>query len=176
MRRRFSVTALFLFLLGCQKAAQTPVGVEDPIVRQTRHAGQNSQGARSYLVVEDSTAIIGGDHRTTEALGIETSRGVFTPLIEAGTMVPCSVTETFATSEDGQVQITLSVFRGNHPATSDDTALGRFQVINLPAGPPGAIVAEITFSVSSRQILISARDRVKKTDFEVRKVTADTKL
>ena len=125
MHRRFSITALFLFLLGCQKAAKTPVGVEDPPVRDTSHAGQNALGARSYVVVEESTAIIGGDHRTTEGLGIETSRGVFTPLIEAGTMVPCSVTETFATSDDGQVQITLSVFRGNHPATSDDTALGQ---------------------------------------------------
>jgi hypothetical protein len=35
-------------------------------------------------------------------------------------------------------------------------------------------VAEITFSISSRQILLSARDRAHKTDLEIRRVAAET--
>jgi molecular chaperone DnaK len=148
MRKRLVVIALSLFTLGCQKGARTP------------------------LIVEDSTVIVTSDNRTSEALGIETSRGVFTPLIRAGTKVPCSRTETFTAAENGQVQITIAMFRGNNSTTSGNTALGRFQVVGLPVGKAGATVAEITFSISSRQILVSARDRTRKTDLEIRKVAA----
>jgi molecular chaperone DnaK (HSP70) len=152
MRSRVTAIALLIFLLGCQKMT------------------------RSRVEVEDSTGIVGANQITIEALGIETARGVFTPLIEAGSKVPCSVTEKFSTSENRQTQITIALFRGKSPTTTGDTALGRYQVVGIPAGPPGATVIEITFSISSRQIWLSARDRANRTDLEVRRVAAESDL
>lgn len=123
-------------------------------------------------LVENATPIVGADQKTTEALGIETSGGVFTPLINAGTTVPCEITETFTTSDEGQTQIVITILRSANPTTASNTALGEFQIIGIPAGPPGSTVVEVTFRISTRQILLLARDRDRRTDLEIRRVAA----
>lgn len=80
MRTLLPILTLSLLMFGCQKQSRAP------------------------LVVEDTTPIVGAG-RTTEAFGIETLGGVFTPLIKPGTTVPCSLSEIFSTAADGQSQI-----------------------------------------------------------------------
>jgi molecular chaperone DnaK len=136
--------------------------------------GCHSQN-RLALVVEDSTPIIGAARATTEGLGIETLGGVFTPLIKSGTTVPCTLSEVFSTAADGQSQIMVTLFRGTNQMAASNHALGRFQVVGIPAAPRGTPKVEITFAITQTQILLSARDLTKKTDLQILRLSGDTK-
>jgi molecular chaperone DnaK (HSP70) len=131
--------------------------------------------SRAPLVVEDSTPIVGAGRTTTEALGIETLGGVFTPLIKPGTTAPCSVSEVFSTAADGQSQIMVTPFRGTNQMATSNHALGRFQVVGIPSAPRGTPQVEVTFTITERQILLSARDLKRKTDLQIERVTGDIK-
>jgi molecular chaperone DnaK len=135
--------------------------------------GCHSQNRQS-LVVEDNTPIVAASS-TVEALGIETLGGEFTPLIKPGTTVPCSSAEIFSTATDGQSQIMVTLFRGTNQMTSNNHALGRFQVVGIPSAPRGTPKVEITFAISERQILLSARDLTSKTDLQIQKVSSENK-
>jgi len=150
MRTLLPILTLFLLVFGCQKQTQ------------------------SSFVVEDATPIVGAG-RTTEAFGIETLGGVFTPLIKAGTAVPCSLSEIFSTAADGQSQIIVTPFRGSNQVATSNHALGRFQIVGVPAAPRGTPQVEVTFTITDRQILISARDLTRKAHLEVRRLSGETK-
>jgi len=151
MRTLISIIALSFLAFGCH--SQNPLA----------------------LVVEDSTPIVGAAHATTEGLGIETLGGVFTPLIKQGTAVPCTLSEVFSTAADGQSQIMVTLFRGTNQMAASNHALGRFQVVGIPAAPRGTPKVEITFAITQRQILLSARDLTQKTDLQIRRLSGDTK-
>ena len=151
MRTLLSILTLSLLVFGCHSQSRAPV------------------------VVEDSTPIVGASRTTTEALGIETLGGVFTPLIKPGTTVPCSLSEVFSTAADGQSQIMITPFRGTNQMAKSNHALGRFQVVGIPSAPRGTPQVEVTFTITERQILLSARDLARKTDLQIQRVTGDTK-
>jgi molecular chaperone DnaK len=151
MRTLLPILTLSLLVFGCQKQSRAP------------------------LVVEDATPIVAAG-LTIEALGIETLGGVFTPLIKPGTTVPCSLSEIFSTAADGQSQIMVTPFRGTNQMATSNHALGRFQIVGIPAAPRGTPQVEVTFTITERQILISARDLTRKTDLEIQRVSGDTKL
>jgi molecular chaperone DnaK len=151
MRTLLPIITLSLLIVGCQKQGQAP------------------------LVVEDATPIVGAG-RTTESLGIETLGGVFTPLIKPDTTVPCSLSEIFSTAADDQSQIIVAPFRGTNQMAARNHSLGRFQIVGIPFGPRGTPQVEVTFTITERQILISARDLTRKTHFEIQRVGGDTKL
>ena len=149
--RFLQLTALSLLMFGCQSQSQTPI------------------------VVEDKIPIVRADRTTTEALGIETLGGVFTPLIKPGTVVPCSLSEVFSTAVDGQSQIAVTLVRGTNQMAARNHALGQFQVVGVPSAPRGTPQVEVTFTITERQILLSARDLTRKTKLRVQRVTGETK-
>ena len=55
-------------------------------------------------------------------------------------------------------------------------ALGRFQIVGIPSAPRGTPQVEVTFTVTERQILISARDLAHKADLEIQTMSWHTKL
>ncbi len=118
---------------------------------------------------------MGANQTTTEALGIETLGGVFTPLIKSGTKVPCSLAEVFSTAADGQTRIMVSPFRGTNSMAASNHALGRFQIVGIPSAPRGTPQVEVTFTITERQILLSARDLMRKTDLQVQRLSGDTR-
>jgi molecular chaperone DnaK len=122
--------------------------------------------AQIPLVVENDSPLVGSDGVTREALGMETLGGILAPLIPAGTKVPSSKSATFSTVENGQTQIAVVLFRGKTDLTSQAHRLGRFRV-TIAGAPRGTARIEITFSVSGRRILLSARDLARGTDLPV---------
>jgi molecular chaperone DnaK len=151
MRTLLLILMLSLLAFGCQKESRAP------------------------LVVEGATPIVGAG-RTTEAFGIETLGGVFTPLIEPGTAVPCSLSEVFSTAADGQSQIMVAPFRGTNQMVASNHPLGRFQIVGIPSAPRGTPQVEVTFTITERQILISARDLTRNADLEIQRVSGGTEL
>ena len=149
-RTLFLILTLVLSLFGCQTKDRAP------------------------LIVEDATPIVGAGY-TTEAFGIETLGGVFTPLFKAGTPVPCSRSEVFSTAADGQSEIMVAPFRGTNKLAASNHALGQFQNIGIPAAQRGTQQIEVTFPITERQILISARDLARNADLEIRRMSGKTK-
>ncbi len=129
--------------------------------------------SRAAIIVEERTSIVGPNRVTTEALGIETLGGVFTPLIKQGTTVPCSVSEVFSTAADGQTQIIVSLFRGTEPVAAKNHSLGRFQVVDIAKAPRGTPQIEITFAITEQSVSLSVRDLTRRSDVKIVRIPGD---
>ena len=106
--------------------------------------------------------------RLRHSVGIETSRGRFTPLIPKGTPLPTSLTETFTTDDAGQTSIRIRPFRGESPRTSLNMALGLFEVEEIPPGAPREPLIHVTFHVDAQEALrITATDAATGEDLPV---------
>jgi hypothetical protein len=88
--------------------------------------------------------------RTAEALGIEVKGGMFVPLIDRGTAVPCQRNEIFTTAEDGQSQIKVTVYRGNSGMVAQNQRVGVFEVRVPNPGARGTANIAITFDIDTR--------------------------
>ncbi len=96
---------------------------------------------------------------TPLSLGIETLGGVFTKLIERNTTVPTRKSQVFSTADDNQSAVTVRVLQGERPMAADNTELGRFDLVGIPAAPRGIPQIEVTFDIDANGIVhVSAKD------------------
>ncbi len=113
---------------------------------------------------------------TPLSLGIETLGGVFTKLIERNTTVPTRKSQIFSTADDNQSAVTIRVLQGERPLSADNTELGRFDLVGIPAAPRGIPQIEVTFDIDANGIVhVSAKDLGTKKEQSIR-ITAPEKL
>lgn len=87
------------------------------------------------------------------SLGIETSGGVFTPLIKRNSTVPSKKTQTFSTFQDNQASVLVQVFEGERAMARDNNLLGKFQLEGIPPMPRGIPQIDVTFDIDANGIL-----------------------
>ena len=117
-------------------------------------------GSKSDVLLLDVTPL---------SLGIETLGGVMTKLIERNTTIPKTAKETFSTAEDSQTAVTVQVFQGERPMTSDNRLLGRFNLEGIEPAPRGLPQIEVTFDIDANGILnVSARDKKTSKEAKIR--------
>jgi molecular chaperone HscC len=104
------------------------------------------------LVVTDVAPFTMGIGVASEAGGSRV-HGVFSPILERGTVIPTSRVQRYTTLEDGQREIKLEVFQGEHSLCRDNTKLGQYSVKDLPPGPRGAESIDVRFTYDLNGIL-----------------------
>jgi molecular chaperone DnaK len=93
------------------------------------------------------------------SLGIETTGGVFTKVIERNTNIPCQKARIFTTAADGQTVVEVHVLQGERELAAHNKSLGRFELRNIPPAPRGVPQIEVLFEVDANGILnVSAKD------------------
>ena len=90
---------------------------------------------------------------TPLSLGIQTSGGVMTKLIERNTQIPTSITKIFSTDKNNQTCVLVQVYEGERGLTKDNNLLGRFQLRNIPELLRCLPKIEVTFDIDVNGIL-----------------------
>jgi molecular chaperone HscC len=78
--------------------------------------------------------------------------GVFSPILERGTVLPASRVDTFGTVQDNQTQLNVEVYQGEHSMCADNQRLGSYTVKGIPKGPAGQAL-EVRFTYDLNGIL-----------------------
>ena len=90
---------------------------------------------------------------TIESHGRRRLDDVFSPILERGTVLPASRVERFVTASDGQVQIRVEVFQGEHSLCRDNTKLGEYTLQGIPAAAAGEEAIDVRFTYDLNGIL-----------------------
>ena len=94
---------------------------------------------------------------TPLSLGIETTGGVFTVLIERNTTIPTRRSEIFSTAEDNQAALRIAVFQGEYEIAAANRRLGEFELSGIAPAARGVPQIEVTFDIdASGMVSVSA--------------------
>jgi|CXWL01.1.fsa_nt_gi molecular chaperone HscC len=83
---------------------------------------------------------------TMVSFGKHMVEGVFTPIIDRGTVIPTSRVSSFSTTTDGQTTIVIQVFQGENASCVDNRKLGSYRVKGIPPAPAGEQSVEVRFT------------------------------
>jgi molecular chaperone HscC len=88
-----------------------------------------------------------------QPIGGQRISGLFSPVLERGTVIPASRVERFSTLEDNQKEILIQVFQGEHSLCADNVFLGKYLLNNLPKGKAGSTDIDVRFTYDQNGLL-----------------------
>lgn len=79
--------------------------------------------------------------------------GIFSPILERGTVLPASRVGRYSTMQSSQTSIVLQIYQGEHAVCSKNQKLGECAVHGIPRGPAGTEAVEVRFTYDLNGIL-----------------------
>jgi molecular chaperone HscC len=79
--------------------------------------------------------------------------GLFTPIIERGTVIPASRVKRLVTLADLQHTIVLGVYQGEHSNCERNQKLGEYRIEGIPKAPAGEEAVDVRFTYDLNGIL-----------------------
>lgn len=98
---------------------------------------------------------------TSTRVGHQLVNGLFSPIIERGTPIPCSRVKTFSPVSDRQPRVTVEVFQGEHAECQKNQLLGSYEVRDLPLVSSDQNALEFRFTYDLNGILEVEITRLK---------------
>jgi molecular chaperone DnaK len=109
------------------------------------------------------------------SIGIGIPGGRFLKVLQSGTALPLTKTNTIRTFKDNQEDLELTVFQGESDRVVDNEYLGTVNISGITPAPKGAVQLEITFSLDQECLLkVSSRELGSGTVVETQMATKDT--
>lgn len=93
---------------------------------------------------------------TPLSLGIRTSGGTMSNLINRNSPVPTQKEKTFSTSRDNQKLVSVEIYEGERTLVKDNHFLGKFDLVlgpDVPLGPRGSHKFKVTFAIDENGLL-----------------------
>lgn len=138
-RLREAVTAL----LG-REPSRTVHPEEAVAIGAAVHAANLSDADQSRTVLLDVTPF---------DLGIDSAGGLFVPVVHRNSRVPASETRTFATANDNQESVRVTVRQGESRNSAENEFLGEFVLTGLSPAPRMQTKVDVTFRVDGNGML-----------------------
>ncbi|MGC4087629.1 MAG: Hsp70 family protein [Polyangiaceae bacterium] len=104
------------------------------------------------LVVTDVAPFSLGVMTSTKVGGTHVS-GLFSPILERGSTLPASRVERFSTMSDGQRELQLEIFQGEHSHCSQNQKLGEYLLKGIPPKPAGEESVDVRLSYDMNGVL-----------------------
>ncbi len=106
---------------------------------------------------------------TPLSLGIETMGGVFMPLIQRNTPIPCEASEIFSTTVDYQEMVNVHVLQGERAMAAENHSLAKFELWGIPPMLRGMPQIEVTFKIDASGIVsVSAIEKMTGNESNVK--------
>jgi molecular chaperone HscC len=104
------------------------------------------------MVVTDVAPFTLGLETATRLGGAEVG-GIFSPILERGTVIPASRQQRFSTMADMQRMIVVKVYQGEHSQCRDNQKLGEYRVEGLSPKPAGEESIDVRFTYDLNGVL-----------------------
>ncbi len=96
---------------------------------------------------------------TPLSLGVEITGGLFIPIIDRNTKIPCENSKMFTTIVDNQKVVEINIYQGERKICNENFKLGTFILNNIRKAKAGEPRIKVTFSLDVNGILtVSAQD------------------
>jgi molecular chaperone HscC len=113
---------------------------------------KSGDAAVEDMVVTDVAPFTMGIASATR-LGSQQVTGLFSPILERGTVIPASRTERFQTMGEMQTEIRIEVYQGEHSLCRDNQKLGEYHVRKLTPKAAGEESIDVRFTYDMNGIL-----------------------
>lgn len=94
------------------------------------------------------------------SIGVETSNGEMTKIIDKGSKIPCKRFKYFTNEEDNQQEINIKIYQGERLLIKDNILIGEFKLNNLKMKEKGKNIIKIEVEVNNNcMIKVSAFEK-----------------
>jgi len=124
------------------------------------HSEESADQPRSHLEAPTKTL--------ATTIGIETSRGALTPLIQRGVSLPFTHKEAFSTAHDNQEIIDMNIYQGECRYVAQARKIGTFRICGVRPARRGEPSIEVDFTVHANgSFSVHARDTTTSSELKV---------
>ncbi len=131
-------------------------------ILEAKHRGSGSELAEK---VRKMLAAVKQENVNSHGLGVlaanpRTEREINHVMIPRNTPLPCEVTKTFVTRQDGQEHVSIQVIEGDAPDPRACSLLGKCRVTNLPPELPKGSPVEVTYAFNEAgRVTVTAEEK-----------------